>query len=139
MSNNQKSSSRYSTPEILEYVMEYRKIMKELDALKKEIQQVRTRLKPRMSKLTQDKEKYETIILQHLEKQQDPGLKFQDTIIFKEPKKFLPPKKERTHKLTELLSAYNIHDTNFEKEISELMKSKKIIDPSKFNLKMKII
>jgi uridine kinase len=137
MSSNPSKNTRYSTTEIIEYVVEYRKIMKELDGLKKEIQLLRNRLKPRMTKLVQDKEKFEDIILQHLEKQQDPGLKFQDTIIYKEPRKFVEPKKEKDDKLTQLLSSYNINDPNLLKEVTDLMRSKKIIDQSRFILKMK--
>jgi hypothetical protein len=137
MSTTSSKNTRFSPAEIIEYVVEYRKIVKELDGLKKEIQQLRHRLKPRMTKLLQDKEKFETIILQHLEKQQDPGLKFQDTIIYKEPRKFIQPKKEKDDKLTQLLLSYNVNDPNLVKEVTDLMRSKKIIDQSRFILKMK--
>lgn len=132
-------SHKYSSSEIIEYVVEYKNIMKELDALKKEIQMLRNRLRPRMTKLTKDKEKFEHIILEHLEKQQDPGLKFQDTIIYKEHRKFYPPKKEKDERLSQLLVDYNIKDPKFLEQVANIMKAKKVIDESRFTLKMKTL
>lgn len=137
MSSSSSRPSRLSNSEVIEYVVEYKKIVKELDALKNEIAQLRNKLRPRLTKLTKDKEKYETIILDHLEKHQDPGLKYQNIMIYKEPRKFYPHKKEKDEKLSQLMDQYNITDPNFMEQITNIMKSRKIVDSSRYTLKMK--
>ena len=136
-SSSTSRTSRLSNSEVIEYVVEYKKIVKELDALKNEIAQLRNKLRPRLTKLTKDKEKYETIILDHLEKHQDPGLKYQNIMIYKEPRKFYPHKKEKDEKLSQLMDQYNITDPNFMEQITNIMKSRKMVDSSRYTLKMK--
>lgn len=134
-----KKTPSYSLSEIVEYIVEYKKVMKEIESMKREIQQVKNRFRPHITKLTKEKEKYEKIILSHLEQQNDPGIKFQDTVIYKEHRKFVQPKKDRDERLSKLLTDYNIKDPNFVKEITEIMKTKRMIDQNKFTLKMKSV
>lgn len=132
-----KPSSSLSNTELIEYVVEYKKIVKEVDGLKNEVTQLRNKLRPRLTKLTKEKEKYEGIILGHLETHQDPGLKYQNFMIYKEPRKVYPHKKEKDEKLSQLMESYNIRDPNFMQEVLNIMKSRKVVDESRYTLKMK--
>lgn len=123
--------------EIVSYAIEYKNVLREIDGLNNEIKKIRLRLKPRMTELQKEKEKYEKIILQYLEKQQDPGFKYQDIILYKEPKKTYPQRKERDEKLQELLVKHNIVDPEVVNQLKGMMKTKRIIDESRYTLKMK--
>lgn len=123
--------------EIIEYVIEYRNIIKELNGLNMEIQNLRKKLKPRMDKLKKSKEKFEEIILKHLERQNDPGLKYQDMVLYKEPKKSYQHKDERQERLTQLLQQYNITDNKIIEKVMEVTKARKVINDDKFVLKLK--
>jgi cupin superfamily acireductone dioxygenase involved in methionine salvage len=123
--------------EIVSYAMEYKNIMREMDALNNDIKKLRQRLKPRLNELQKEKEKYEKIILQYLEKQQDPGFKYQDIVLYKEPKKTIPHRKERDEKLNEFLQKHNITEPDVVNQLKNMMKTKRIIDENHFTLKMK--
>lgn len=124
---------------IVEYVIEYKKAMKEIDALQNEIRQLRQRLKPRLTKLTKDKQKYEEMILAHLEQQNDPGIKFQDIVIYKEPKKVYQPQRSRDEKLTQILQQNNIRDPQVLNEVMRILKREKVVDAGQYTLKVKPI
>jgi cupin superfamily acireductone dioxygenase involved in methionine salvage len=123
--------------EIVSYAVEYKNVIREIDALNNDIKKLRERLKPRLNELQKEKEKYEKIILQYLEKQQDPGFKYQDIVLYKEPKKMYPHRKERDDKLNEFLQQHNITDSEVVSQLKSMMKTKRIIDESRFTLKMK--
>lgn len=122
---------------IVEYVIEYKKAVKEITALQNEIRQLRQRLKPRLTKLMQDKQKYEDMILKHLEKQNDPGIKFQDVVLYKEPKKVYQPQRNRDEKLAEILGQHNIRDPQVIGQVAKLLKREKVVDASQYTLKVK--
>lgn len=122
---------------ILEYVIEYKKIVKEVEALQNEIRQLRLRLKPRMTKLMKEKEKYEEHILKYLERQNDPGIKFQDIVLYKEPKKVYQPKQYRNDRLVEILEQHNVRDPQVVDQVMRALKRERVVDSSKYTLKVK--
>lgn len=124
--------------EIIPYVVEYKKIGKELEAMKREIAQVRSRLQPHINKLKKEQEKIEKQILKYLDENGDPGIKFQDVVLYKEPRKFYPPKRERDEQLTQLLAQHNIRDPNVVQAVTDMIKTRKMVDPNRSTLKMKI-
>ena len=116
--------------EIVSYALEYKNVIREIDALNNDIKKLRLRLKPRLNELQKEKEKYEKIILQYLERQQDPGFKYQDIVLYKEPKKTYPQRKERDEKLQEFLQQHNITEPEVVNQLKNMMKTKRIIDES---------
>lgn len=124
---------------IIEYVIEYKKAIKEIDALQNEIRQLRQRLKPRLTKLMKDKQKFEQMILEHLEKQNDPGIKFQDIVIYKEPKKIYQPQQSRNEKLSQILQQHNIRDPEVVGDVMRVLKREKVVDGNQYTLKVKSI
>lgn len=127
-----------SPPDIVSYVKEYQSIEKEMSAMKREIAQVRSRLQPHINKLKKEHKRIEQIILQHLDENGDPGIKFQNVILYKEPRKFYPPKKDRDERLTQILAQHNIRDPNVVQALTDMLKTKKVVDPSQSTLKMKV-
>ena len=125
--------------EIVSYALEYKNVIREIDALNNDIKKLRLRLKPRLNELQKEKEKYEKIILQYLERQQDPGFKYQDIVLYKEPKKTYPQRKERDEKLQEFLQQHNITEPEVVNQLKNMMKTKRISDESRFTLKRKSI
>ena len=126
-----------SSSEMISYAMEYKNIVKEMDGLNNDIKKYRQRLKPRILELQKEKEKYEKIILEYLEKQDDPGFKYQDIVFYKEPQKKYTPSKEREEQLQSILNENNILDTNIVNKIKGLLKTKKVVDDTTFTLKVK--
>jgi hypothetical protein len=90
-----------------------------------------------MVKLEKTKTEHERIILQHLEQCQDPGLKYQDIVVFKENRKYYPHRKERDEQLVNLLEKHEIRDPKVVQQIRDLTKTKKMIDHEQFILKVK--
>jgi hypothetical protein len=125
-----------SNENIIGYIIEYKQTVKEIDALKNEIKILRQRLKPRFLELEKSKTKYETEILKYLEHTNDPGIKYQDTILFKDLKKKIPGKQERSIKLEELTTKYNLSEDVLN-DISDIFKRKKTIQNEEYTIKIK--
>jgi len=126
-----------SSPEIIEIVKEYKNVMKEMDAIKNEIKKMRDKYKPRITKLTTEKEKFEKLILEYLDKGNDPGLKFQDVVIYKEPKKVYQQKHDRNERISQLLAKYNVMDKTVVDEVLHLAKREKVVSKDSYTLKLK--
>lgn len=133
------TSTTSSIPtDIVPILVEYKKIVKEIQGMQREIQQLRKKLQPHINKLKKDMTKYEKTILQYLDAHNDPGIKFQDVILYKEPRKSYPPKKDRMQRLNQLLNEHGIHDPSFVQAMTDILQTKKVVDPNQSTLKMKV-
>jgi hypothetical protein len=120
---------------IISYIMEYKKISKELNALKNEIKQYRNRLKPRILELEKNKKKFSDDILKYLNDHNDPAVQFQDTIFVKDVHKKFPSKEEKQNQLDMIAEKYNISTVILE-DLKKAIRPKKIIKDNEFTLKI---
>lgn len=121
---------------IIPYLIEYNNVIKEINALKNEIKNLRLRLKPRFDELEKSKIKYETEILKYLDTNNDPGIKYQDIVLFKDLKQKFLKKNDRNHQLKEICNKYQLSDSAVE-EIENIYKRKKIRQNDQYVLKLK--
>ena len=97
---------------------------------------MKLRLKPRFDELEKLKIKYETEILKYLDTNNDPGIKYQDIILFKDLKQKFLKKHDRNHQLKEICQKYALSDNALE-EIENIFKRKKISQSDQYVLKIK--
>lgn len=122
--------------EVISYMVEYKNILKELNGLQQEIIKLRNTLKPRIQTLTKEKVKYEKIILEYLEKQQDPGIKFQDITFYRDNKRKYIDRQTKEKQIENLLRTKNLEDELIS-QVKDMLKSKKVIDRDQFILRLK--
>jgi hypothetical protein len=124
-----------SDQSIISYIIEYKKISKELDALKNEMKEYRNRLKPRLLELEKNKQKMSDEILKYLNEHNDPAIQFEDKIYLKSVGKKYPSKEEKKNKLDMIVEKYNISSQILE-DIKNAIRPKKIINENELTLKI---
>jgi hypothetical protein len=127
-----------SSHEIISYVIEYRRIVKEMQSLRRELLQLRRQLQPSLTRLTQEKKVCEQHILDYLTKNGEKGLKYQDVAIQLAATKRYQPQKEKSKKLTELLRTHNITNESIVNELTTLIHRQKVNDTASYSLKIKV-
>lgn len=133
------SSSSPSTKEVLSYLADYRRIVKETQALHREIRLVRQRLKPSIDRLAQEKKACEAFLLKYLTEHNEKGIKYQDMTLSVSTLKRYQPQKEKSRRLEHILEAHHITNTTLLDELTQLIHRQKVAEDGAYALKLKVV
>jgi small-conductance mechanosensitive channel len=97
--------------QILSQLVAFKNVHTEIEGIQNEIKKLKSRLKPRLDDLKKRYKELETNLISHLEKNNEPGIQYQDSVFLLSDK--TPSSKRRINKedaMIELFKKYNIQN-----------------------------
>lgn len=96
--------------QLLSSLITFKNIHTEIQGIEMEIKNLKMRLKPRLDELKKHYAASEKIIIEHLEKNNEPGIQYQDLLFLLNEKKSPPLNKNKEDALIDLLKKYNVQN-----------------------------
>lgn len=121
--------------QVISQLVAFKNVHSEIEGIQNEIKQLRIRMKPRLDELRTQYKKLENILIEYLEKNNEPGIQYQDQVFMLLDKAEKSKKKiDKNEAVIALLKKYNVQNPNVAlEEVRKIfpIRSTKTVDSTK--------